>query len=613
MNTPISSQVNGVMPARLCRAGFPAAHFLLLLVVATCMFFAGLGRLPLIEPDEGRNAEVAREMLKSGDWVTPHFDDFAYLDKPPVYFWLVATAFKLGGRSELTARLASALAALGTMLLAWFLARRMFGNTTGLYAGIVFAVSPLAVVFARQVIFDMTLTFFVTVAMVCFWLGEAASERRTLFDLLFFAALGLATLTKGPVGFLLPILSIIVFKVLRGKPWKNFHWGIGLLTFFAITLPWFIAVSIRHPDFPKYALWWESLARFTTGSSHRSGPVYYYALIYLAGFLPWSFFLLYAVYNKLKCWRDLRQDSLSPVLYLLSWVGVVFVFFTISRSKLPGYFLPAMVPLSILMACVWQSTKLKPEPRSPDWLTGGFATLIVLGIACVLIPRFWGSALLHGRLATKMPPYVLALIEPSLTYTGVILGALGIIGRDLCARAREKAPTVVMFALLVCTFPLMLLRWRHPLSLYVSADSSKQLAETILASAQKNLPICGYYYFRTSLPFYLERPVCLVTSDGDELTSNYIVSQFSKIRKGKLGEHSSGNPNAASHAPLLMTESEWLFERNSTPILVLVRNGEEGRLAAGGHDVSPLWSGWKYSVWEMLPNSDGQPASTQEK
>lgn len=594
---------------------FRAAHFFLLLMVASCMFFAGIGRLALIEPDEGRNAEVAREMLAKGDWVTPHFNNFSYLDKPPVFFWAVASSFKVGGLSEASARFPSALAALLTVFLAWFLARRMFENTTGLYAGIVLATAPLVVVFARDVIFDMTLTFFVTGAMVCYWLRETSSERKKLLDVLFFAAMGLATLTKGPVGFLLPLLSIAVYQALRGKfaRLKDLNWILGLATFFAVTLPWFIAVSLRHPDFPGYAFWQESLERFATGHSHRAGPVYYYLIIYLAGFLPWGFFLLYAGIHRISEWRELRREQHAPVLFLLSWAGLIFVFFSISQSKLPGYFLPAMVPLSILMEKVWTGQEFAKEGRVPDWLTGGFATLIALGIIMAAIPHFQHFLFPQGRLQKKMPHDAFALLGPTMLYTGIILAALGVIGRNLCARAIKKNPTVILFAVAACCFPLMLVRWFRPLELFASAKSSRALAQTILDSPQKNLPIYGYYYFRTGLPFYLRRPVGLISSTAGELTSNYIVTQWHGIQKdamaGQLPQRLA--PAATDGMPLVMDEDKWLAKRRSTPVLVLVRNNHVKELDDSVRAMEPMWTGWQYSVWEIP--ADTEPASPQEK
>ncbi|MEJ2009356.1 MAG: glycosyltransferase family 39 protein [Acidobacteriota bacterium] len=566
-----------------------------------------LGRLPLIEPDEGRNAEVAREMVAKGDWITPHFNNFSYLDKPPVFFWAVASSFKVAGISEASARFPSALAALLTALFVWFLARRMFDESTGLYAGIVLATSPLVVVFAREVIFDMTLTLFVTAAMACYWLRETGSEQRKLLDILFFGAMGLATLTKGPVGFLLPMLSIGAYQALRGKfaRLKDLNWSLGLATFCAVTLPWFIPISLRHPDFPAYAFWQESLERFATGHAHRAGPVYYYLIIYLAGFLPWSFFLLYSAIHRTNRWRELRRDQHAPTLFLLSWVGVIFIFFTISQSKLPGYFLPAMVPLSVLMAKVWTGSKPEREGHAPDWLTGGFATLIALGIIFVVVPHFEHFLFPHGRLEKKMPHDVLALLGPTFLYTGIILGALGIVGRNLCARAREKAPTVLMFAVVACCFPLLLVRWFHPLELYASADSSRALAESILEGPQKNLPIYGYYYFRTSLPFYLRHPVGLVSSTADELTSNYVVTRWPKIKREAQEDRLSQTlaPAVTDGMPLVMDEKEWLAKRSSMPVVVLVRNHQVAQLASSVPRMIPMWTGWKYSVWEIPPGT----------
>ncbi len=612
-----SSQLNGVDPQSISRRNSHRVHFLLLLAVAGCLFFARLGRLSLIEPDEGRNAEVAREMLVKGDWIVPHFDGFAYLDKPPVYFWLVAASFKLGGLSEASARFSSALAALATMLLVWFLARRMFGDSTGLYAGIIFATSPLVVIFAREVIFDMTLTFFVTVAMLCYWVGEDSAKRRRRWDVLLFAAMGVATLTKGPVGFLLPVLSIVVYQGLRGslRRVKELNWRLGLATFLAVTLPWFIAISLRHPDFPKYAFWQESLERFATGHSHRYGPIYYYLVIYLAGFLPWSFFLLYAAYNRLKRWRELRQPQLAPILFLVSWVGVIFIFFTISRSKLPGYLLPALIPLSILMGKVWAEKRSAREGRAPDWVTAGFATLIVLGVLAAIAPQLEHFAVLHAQLDRKLPPNLLPLLKPSLIYTGIILAALGILGRDLCARARGKAPTLAIFLLASCAFPLLLTRWFHPLEVYASADSSRNLAETLLANPEKNLPVYGYYYFRTSLPFYLERPVGLISAHAGELTSNYIASRWPKA-SGK-GQPGGRLPNifaaGTSRLPLMTGEREWLEERRTTPVIVMIKNWQVPQLAAAVQQMNPLWSGWKYSVWEVPADSDEHRLSAKQQ
>src|SRR6516162_6663797 len=449
------------------------AQLLVLLVVAACLFFVGLGRLPLTEPDEGRNAEVAREMLDSGDWITPHYDTLIYLDKPAAFFWLVAASFGTFGLSEWAARFPSALLALGTLLLVWFLARRMFRNGTGLRAGLIWATSPLVIILARSVIFDMPLTFFVTLAMVSYWLSEASDFRRPWCDALFFATMGIAAITKGPVGFLLPLLSVSAYLALRGRlrELRRLRWGLGVPVFLASALPWFVAVSMRNPDFPKYAVWQESLLRFATGQAHRSGGPLYYVPVFLAGFLPWSFFLLFAGWNRLRAWRELGRENHRPQLFLLAWVAVIFVFFSISRSKLPGYFLPATIPFSILMAYVWAELDARVLERRPDWLTAGFATLVALRLMMLLAPQLLRFHSLQSLATKKIPPALMPLVRPALLFAGLMLAGLGVLGRNLSARLRTSTLSTASFALLAFTTPLLIVRWIVPLEVYAANSS----------------------------------------------------------------------------------------------------------------------------------------------
>jgi 4-amino-4-deoxy-L-arabinose transferase-like glycosyltransferase len=566
-----------------------------MLAVAGIVFFAGLGRLPLLEPDEGRNAEVAREMLVSGDLITPHFNTLTYLDKPPVYFWLVAASFRLCGLTEWAARFPSALMALATMLLTWFLAGRMFGDSAGLRAAIMLATTPLVIAFARLVIFDMTLAFLVTVAMTCFWLAAASDYRRPWLEVLLFAAMGLATITKGPVGFLIPLLSVLAYQALRGRvsELKRLRWGLGIAVFLAAVLPWFIAVSLRHPDFPRYALWDESLRRFATGSARRGGSVFYYVPVFLLGFFPWSFFLLFAGGNRWRRWRALRQEAHQPVLFLLAWAAAVFLFFSISQSKLPGYFLPAVVPLSALMAAGWAEVGAEGAERRPDWLTAGFAMLILLGLVVTVAPQVFRFAAVTSALTKKIHPAVVALLKPSLFYTGLILVALGFVGRNLAARRRGRMLSVTSLALVALTVPLLVVRWRVPLQTYAATSSSRQLARTILENPERDLPLYGYYCFRTSLAFYLGHPVGLVTTDASELTSNYISRRLPELRRG-MGPAGPPEP--------LLTDSTELRNRARYSVqatLVMARNRDVRKLSQVVPQMEPLWNDWEYSVWKI--------------
>jgi len=589
---------------------------LLLFVLAGSLFFAGLGSLPLLEPDEGRNAEVAREMLASGDWITPHYDALPYLDKPAVFFCLVASSFKLAGLHEWSARAPSALMGLCLLLLCWFLARRMFGDSTAVRAGVIIATAPLVTVFSRLVIFDMTLAFLITLAMASFWFAEATEFRRPGPDIFMFLAMGLATITKGPVGFLLPLLSITAYQALRGKlrELKRLRWGLGCAVFLAAVLPWFVSISIRYPDFPRYALLEESLARFSGGLVHRKGGLLYYFPVYLAGFFPWSIFLLWAGWNRHKRWKEIRLERNR--LFLLTWSVVTFIFFSLSQSQLPGYFLPAIVPLGILMAKAWDDVGLQASIRSPDWLTAGFASLLGLGLIVAASSQLAIFSSAHSHLAKRVDPAVFVMLKPSILYTGLILAALAIVGRNIAARARGRSLSLAAFVLIALTTPMLLVRWIDPLKAYAETNSSRRLADTILSSPEKELPIYGYYYFRTSLPFYLRRPVGLVTTRGNELTSNYLVSRVREIRQGSSPEAGPKvfprtfkdlDPVPIDQRRLLdILELIDLARTSPQPRLVLVRNSHVSMLAHEVDRVDPLWTGWDFSVWK-IPGRNAAP------
>jgi hypothetical protein len=610
------------MRSHLSQLAVSTRSLSILLLVSACLFFVGLGRLPLLEPDEGRNAEVAREMLVSHDWITPHYDHLTYLDKPAFLFWMIAGTFDCLHVSEWSARFPSALLALATAMLVWAMARRMSGRQIGLLAGIVFATSPLVFAFARFVIFDMPLTFFLALAMYCFWLASETGFRRPALDVVAFAAMGIATLVKGPVGFLLPLITLAVYHALLGGfgALRKLRWGLGWIVFFAITLPWFVEVSIRNPSFPKYAFWDESLLRYFSGFHvHRSEGPWYYIPVYLLGFFPWSFFLLFAAWNRLKRWRAIWHERRHSQLFLLTWVGVVFVFFSISHSKLPGYFLPAIVPLSILMAMLWPQTQDSSAAQTPDWLTAGFAGMMLVGLlmaGALFVP-------LHGletHLAGKLPAPLISQLRPSLFASGVILVALGFLGRNMVGSSRKRLARSLAFPVVALAIPLLVLRWRAFLTTYFNAFSSRKLAQTILVSPERGLTLYGYYYFRTSLPFYLRRPVGLVTEDGDEITSNFVEARLKLAREVLLRFDTQGGRNEEigvgdrPREPLLLTgrELKSLSQSAPGPFMLLVQNNEVDELTRATGLITPLWVTWQYSVWEKTPTNQKLETRSQK-
>jgi len=355
------------------------------------------------------------------------------------------------------------------------------------------------------------------------------------------------------------------------------------------------------------------LQRFSTGASRRGGSVFYYLPVFLAGFLPWSFFLIFAGWKRIKRWKELREEINKPVLFLLAWAAFIFVFFTISRSKLPGYVLPATVPLSILMAQAWEEVE-SAFSRRLNWLTAGFGALIASGLLVAIAAySMFQFPSIQARAAEKLDPTTLAMIKPTLLYTGLILAALGILGRNLAQHAQGRALAQLTLAVLALTTPALILRWYPALGTYAANSSSRRLAQSIQGSAERDFPVFGFYYFRTGLPFYLQRPVGLVSSDGGQMTSNYVAMQFSKFHRDAGPEISSSPVPAAGVAPppfngLLIDSADFQSRmRNSTQAgLILVRNNQVQSLIEAVPDDSSVlgrWSEWQDSVWEVKKRS----------
>jgi 4-amino-4-deoxy-L-arabinose transferase-like glycosyltransferase len=257
-----------------------AAISLGLVLFCLLLFFYHLGAPALFEPTEGRNAEIAREILLTHDWVTPHDDFVPVLDKPIFFHWLIAFCYKLFGVSEWSARLPSALAGLGSVILIYLFARKFLGLWEALWSVLILASSVQFYALSRIVIFDMSLNFFVTLSLCCFYLGAKTSSvfNKKAFYMVMYAAMGGGTLIKGPIGLFLPGM-VIFFYMFMGKKWfllreMNFFPGMNL--FLIIVAPWYIWAEIRNPGYLYYFLSEENVLRFVTPHFSRNEPFYYF-------------------------------------------------------------------------------------------------------------------------------------------------------------------------------------------------------------------------------------------------------------------------------------------------------------------------------------------------
>ncbi len=533
-----------------------------LAVIWFALFFQ-LGNLPLLQPDEGRNAEVAREMKESGAWLSPSYDGIAYLDKPAFYFKCVALSLAAFGNNETAARLPSALFGLATLALAYGFCRRAYGPRCAVMAVIIIATMPLYVVLSRTVIFDIALAFFMVAAIFAGYRAEEGegSSRRSWY-LLGALAAGLATLVKGPVGFLIPGLVLFGFHRVEGRRGvgKRFFAPLNLLVFFGVTLPWFIGLSLQHPDFPYYGLIEESFHRFTTTTFHRSQPFYFYALIVAGLFLPWSFILPEA---GVAAWKNKWFKSPADRLCLV-WAVVVIIFFSLSKSKLPGYILTVTVACGILVARLFYQAMADPEGKPARII---YRAAITLAGLCFLVAA--AAIYLSPRMASLAKPMRLpvedaeALGRHFLTPI-ILLSAVG--GLGLLARFRRDAG--LCFALFA-VFPVLLFTLNlGAIQVVFNFKSARQLAQQMPPlPAETQLVFWGC--FPNGLPFYLNRTATLVTRDGGEITSssNYILFCL------------KNEPDWPTNLVSTTHFDEWISRRKH-PVYLLAHADDRARLEA---------------------------------
>ena len=434
-------------------------------IVAAVALCVGLGAYPLIDADEGRNGEVGREMAATNDYVIPRLDGMPYLDKPIVYFAAEAAVMEVTGPTEFAARFPAWLFTVATaLLLVWFALRAGINAPA---AAIIFLSMPLTIAFARTVIFDSALSFFITAALIAFYL-----ERPTVA----WAAMAFGVITKGPVAIAVPLMVAVPYAIWR-KRGRMLLSILGVILFAAIVAPWVWGVSRVVPDFLHYVLVTETAQRLTTGALKRTGPPWYFIPYLLGGALPWIFSL-----------RMKKDDWLDR--YLMLWLAVPFVFFSLSQSKRPQYIVPLMPAIALLAARRWE------KQRVAAIVMAVFGALILIAIPFVKIPFGAGIAVLLGVAAlacgltaifTQGPIALIALSIPML----LIPVATGSVMQSIAARRSEKA---------------LVSDLRR-----VAGDGD----------------IVGIQAFTGSMAFYLQRPIILVSPTGEEFTSNYIIRHYS--------------------------------------------------------------------------------------
>lgn len=329
-------------------------------VAVLALYLGRISGYPLQDPDEGRYAEIAREMVETGDWVTPHFNYVSYFHKPPLLYWATAISLRTFGVNEFAARLPVALVGLLTVFLTFALGHRMFGARAALFAAGILATSPLFFVLAQALVMDMLLTACLTAAFASVYALHVGGAKQ---GWAVSAALwvGLGFLTKGPISVLLVALVTVPFLIVR-RDGSSFRALVGwrpIAVFTAVVLPWFVQVSLANPDFLEVFIVDHHLRRFGGEVGHKETGLLYFVPVILGGGAPWTVWAgLMALDKRLRA--AFSGVSSDPRLFLVLWFASIFGLFSLSSTKLPTYMVPAFPALALLLGA-WVDRALDVE------------------------------------------------------------------------------------------------------------------------------------------------------------------------------------------------------------------------------------------------------------
>ena len=479
------------------------AAFIALVLAFALIWFSNLDYRRLIHPDEGRYAEIPREMVASGDWLTPRLDGIKYFEKPALQYWLTAAGYEVFGIHQWTARLWPALAGFAGVLFIGYVGFRLDGPRLGLYSAAALGGCVWYVLNAHILTLDSGLTLWMSVgfgALLLAQRGSATAQEQRVWMLTGWSALALAVLSKGLIGIVLPGASLFVYSLLTRDwaVWRRLHLVAGLLLFALIAAPWFIAVSIANPEFFHFFFIREHFERFLTNEHHREGAWWYFIPIFAAGILPWLTVLAWTA-RRLWSGAVAYDNGFSWQRYALVWSVFIFVFFSASSSKLPSYILPIFPALALAIGA--QLAAL-PE-RTLYWLT---LPLVVVTGACMVVLGF-GFETLVQRFADEHQP-----LAPLLAYGPWLDAACGVALAGGVAglwwlKAGKRTAAVLAVALTAQLGALLVLTGHDELADSRSAAPILSRVVSQHGPLADDVPFYSVKMYDQTLPWYLGRTV----------------------------------------------------------------------------------------------------------
>ena len=469
-------------------------------VISAILWFALLGHRDVIEPDEARYAETPREMVVSGDWLTPRIDGFKYFEKPPLQYWLTAVNYELFGVSNASARLWLVTGGFLCGLFIWFLGARLYGPEVGITAFVMTLSSFLFTMLGHYLTLDLSVTLFMTLGVGCLLLAQEARDapaRNRNWMLLGWVALAAAVLTKGLMGIVLPGLAVFLYMLWQ-RDWAMFrhlHLGKGLIVLLALTAPWFVAVSKANPEFAHFFFIHEHFERYTTTVSQHVEPFYYFVPVLLLGVCPWLITSLGGLFRPGFSWRrPTAGEGFNSERFIWIYVVSIFLFFSFGGSKLPSYILPIFPMIALLAA-----RRLRDRGRvgGDRWVM--LALALILLLAGVFAERF-GSDLIPAIMYTAFRPWLLGCAA-----------MLALAAAALFKWAAYGKKAVVIAGLCVILGFQMLL-WGYQ---SFAGSRSSSVEARVIKEQMPGAPVYAVATYAVALPFYLNRNVTMVWYKGE--------------------------------------------------------------------------------------------------
>lgn len=474
---------------------------ILIIFLAGIIWFSLLGYRDLIDPDEGRYAEVAREMLSSGDWVTPRLNDFKFFDKPPLHYWGSAISMSILGTTNVAARLWSA--GLGFLGALWmlFLGNRLYGGLTGRYTFLILLSSVLYVIIGHANVLDMGVSVFLAISLGAFAIAQTERDTETRgqgWMLLSWAGLAGALLSKGLIGIVFPGAAITLYSLWQKDwvLWRHLFFVKGLFIFFCLVLPWFVLVSQENEQFLHFFFIHEHFERFTSNVHGRSKPWWYFIVALIIGFVPWVINIIYALVKPDFSWKPTNAGAFEPSR--LFWVYAVFIllFFSISNSKLVPYILPVF-PFLALLAGV----KLAKNSHFTS-------SIFFTGILAITVAIVAWKIIDFAKPDTPISIFI--EYRPWLIAASISLAGACIFSFLYRQKHYIAIPVIALFSML----SFQLGSWGY--QSHSSLRSTKAMADVIRSiPGQKNVNIFAINLFDYSLPYYLKRNITVVGFKGN--------------------------------------------------------------------------------------------------